>query len=92
MITMLATIRLVAFLLTLGAPVNALIANSAGMQRDSITWLAVALIAASAFAWANHEHRRREAHRAEREASQRLQMAAYRHNVWAERDRRVGRA
>lgn len=38
--------------------------------------------------WADERRERR----ADREATQRLQMAAYRHGVWAERDRRAGRA
>lgn len=52
----------------------------------------VMMLALFAYFTLPHYLDERRAHRAEREASQRLQMAAYRHGVWAERDRRVGRA
>lgn len=45
----------------------------------------VMMLALFAYFTLPHYLDERRAHRAEREASQRLQMAAYRHGVWARR-------
>lgn len=47
--------------------------------------LGVMMLALFAYFTLPHYLDERRAHRAEREASQRLQMAAYRHGVWARR-------
>jgi hypothetical protein len=72
------TLRTLSLLTAILATINAAITRAADMYPDGFWWAVLTLVALGVYFWASHVI-------AEREASERLRMAAYRHAVWSRR-------